>query len=104
MIRVSVRYPYRDGARFDVAYYAGPHMDAARKAFADFGLVGVTVERGLVGHAPKSPPAYVCMASLTFETMDGYKRAFQTHGAELMADLPNFTDIQPVVQVNEVVL
>jgi len=104
MIRVYVMYPHREGARFDVAYYAKQHMDMARAAFTGYGLVDIRVDRGLVGGQPKSPPNYVCVGTLTFETMDGYKRAFRERGAPLMADLPNFSDIDPVIQVSEAVL
>jgi uncharacterized protein (TIGR02118 family) len=104
MIRVYVMYPHRDGARFDVAYYAKQHMDMARSAFTEFGLVDIRVDRGLVGSTPKSPPDYVCVGTLTFKSMEDYKRAFRERNAPLMADLPNFTDIQPVVQVSEAVL
>jgi uncharacterized protein (TIGR02118 family) len=103
MIRVSVMYPQREGARFDVAYYAKQHMDMARAAFKAHGLVDIRVDKGFVGPKPKSPPIYVCMATLTFETLDGYKEAFRVHGPKLFADIPNFTDIEPVVQVNEAV-
>jgi uncharacterized protein (TIGR02118 family) len=104
MIRVSVMYPHREGARFDVQYYAKNHMDMVRKAFKEHGLVDIRVDKGLVGGQPKTPPPYVCIGTLTFETMDGYKDAFRTHGKALFEDIPNFTDIQPEVQVNEVVL
>ena len=104
MIRVSVMYPHRQGARFDVAYYAGQHMAMAREAFKTYGLVDIRVDKGFVGPTPKSPPLYVCISTLTFETLQGYKDAFRSHGARLLADLPNFTDIEPVVQVNEAVL
>ena len=104
MIRVHVMYPYREGARFDAQYYATQHMDMARKAFAGYGLVDIRVDRGLVGNVPKSPPSYICVGTLTFETMDGYKRAFREKGAPLMADLPNFSDVEPVVQVCEALL
>lgn len=104
MIRVSVMYPHRDGARMDAAYYAKQHMDMARKAFEGYGLLDIRVDRGLVGPQPKSSPTYCCVGTLTFKTMDGYKQAFREQGAALMADLPNFTDIEPIVQVSEVLL
>jgi uncharacterized protein (TIGR02118 family) len=104
MIRVNVMYPHREGGRFDVEYYAKQHMPMAREAFQGHGLVDIRVDKGFVGPKPKSPPIYVCIGTLTFESMAGYKEAFREHGAQLFADLPNFTDIEPVVQVNEAVL
>ncbi len=104
MIRVSVMYPYREGARFDVQYSANQHMDMARAAMKEHGLLDIRVDKGFVGTKSKSPPVYVCIATLTFETMAGYKEGFRIHGPHLVEDLPNFTDIEPVVQVNEAIL
>jgi uncharacterized protein (TIGR02118 family) len=104
MVRVYVMYPHRAGARFDVDYYATTHMGMVRKAFDGYGLLDIRVDKGLIGGSPKAQPPYVCVGTLTFQSMDAYKSAFREHGAPLMADLPNFTDIQPVVQVSEAVL
>lgn len=104
MVRVSVMYPHRDGARFDVQYYAKTHMDMVRKAFADYGLQDIRVDQGVMGGSSKAPPVYACVGTLTFDTMEHYKTAFREHGQPLMDDVPNFTDIQPVVQVSEAVL
>ena len=104
MIRVFVMYPHSEGARFDTNYYAKQHMDMVREAFKDHGLVDIRVDRGVAGPKPKSPPIYACVGTLTFETLEGYKEAFREHGKRLFEDIPNFTDIEPVVQVNEVVL
>ena len=104
MIRVSVMYPHSEGARFDANYYAKQHMDMVREAFKDHGLVDIRVDRGVAGPKPKSPPIYACVGTLTFETMEGYQEGFRVHGKRLFEDIPNFTDIEPVVQVNEAVL
>lgn len=104
MIRVSVMYPHREGARFDADYYAHKHMAMTREAFKGHGLLDIRVDKGFVGPKPKSPPIYACVGTLTFETMEDYKEAFRQHGKELFEDIPNFTDIEPVVQVSEAVL
>jgi uncharacterized protein (TIGR02118 family) len=104
MVRVYVMYPHRAGARFDVEYYAKTHMDMVRKAFADYGLVDIRVDKGVMGGSSKAAPTYACVGTLTFKSMDDYKSAFRERGAPLLADIPNFTDIQPVVQVSEAVL
>ncbi|NIP71939.1 MAG: EthD family reductase, partial [Gammaproteobacteria bacterium] len=61
MIRVSVLYPYTEGARFDADYYANHHMALVRERFAEHGLVDIRVERGLVGPTPGSDPLYAGM-------------------------------------------
>jgi uncharacterized protein (TIGR02118 family) len=42
------------------------------------------------------------MAHLYFNSMEEFGQAFATGAPILMADLPNFTDIEPVIQISEV--
>jgi hypothetical protein len=42
------------------------------------------------------------MAHISFATMDDLKKALDS-GGELFADIPNFTDIRPTVQISEVI-
>jgi len=104
MIRVSVLYPEQDGARFDMDYYAQKHMGMVKERFASFGLQSIQVDKGLVGGQPGSRPTYRCMAALVFDNIDNYKAAFKEHGPALLEDIPNFTDISPIIQVSEVVV
>ena len=100
MYMVSVMYPHKDGARFDMDYYRKTHMKMVWDAMKSFGLVKTTVEKGLpAGNGKPSP--YVCIGHLHFESQDGYDRAIEAHGKKLRADMPNYTDIQPVRQVSE---
>ena len=101
MIRVNVLYPRKDGARFDWAYYTGTHMAmVGRKLGA--ALKSVAVEQGVAGGAPGSPPFFVAMAHLTFESVPAFEAAFTPHAAEIMADIPNYTTIEPIIQISEV--
>jgi uncharacterized protein (TIGR02118 family) len=42
------------------------------------------------------------MANLLFDSVDDFQRAFAPHADSIMGDIPNYTDIQPLIQVNEV--
>jgi hypothetical protein len=42
------------------------------------------------------------MAVLRFASAEALQDGLARHGHEVMGDVPNFTDVQPVVQVNEV--
>jgi uncharacterized protein (TIGR02118 family) len=46
---------------------------------------------------------FACVGKLYFSTVDEFQQAMTAHGAELQADIPNFTDIQPQFQISEVV-
>jgi len=102
MFKVSVMYPNKEGAKFDLDYYRKTHMRLVREAMAPFGLVRTEVEKG-IGDGAGKPAPYVCVGHLYFEKPDGYEKAIQAAGAKLRADIPNYTNIQPVRQVGELV-
>ncbi len=45
---------------------------------------------------------YLVMAHLLFYSLEDFQAAFAEHEAEIMADVPNTTDLQPVIQVNQI--
>lgn len=42
------------------------------------------------------------MGHLYFETVDAFLCAFGPHASQIFADIPNYTNIQPTVQISEV--
>ena len=100
MFLVSVMYPHKEGAKFDMDYYRKTHMKMVREAMKPFGLVKTAVEKGLPTGSGKPSP-YVCIGLLYFDRRDGYDKSIEAHGTKLRADLPNYTDITPVRQVSE---
>ncbi len=103
MIKVNVMYPYAEGARFDHAYYRDRHMPMV-KARLGTACAYYTVEKGLGGRAPGSPPAFVAMCAFFCDSVESYRAAMQEHGAEVRGDLANYADILPVFQFSEVVV
>lgn len=67
-------------------------------------LLGTSIDQGLGGLAPGSPAPQVVIARMSFESMEAFQAAFSLHGQTLMADIPNFTDIQPVIQIGQALL
>ena len=102
MIKVSVFYPNQDGKKFDMDYYLTSHVPLVSKTLGN-ALKGAGYEKGLGGGAPNSPAIYVAIANLFFNSMEEFGQAFAAGAPTLLADLPNFTDIEPVIQVSEVV-
>ncbi len=103
MIKVSVMYPHQPGARFDHDYYRDKHMPMV-KARLGAACLFYTVDKGLTGGAPGQPPAYVGMCHLYADSVEGFQAAFAPHAKEILADIPNYTDLAPVMQVSEVVV
>jgi uncharacterized protein (TIGR02118 family) len=103
MIKVSIMYPNAPGVRFDHDYYRDKHMPLVKErmgAHCKF----YTVDKGLAGGAPGSPPSYVAMCHIFCESVEAFDAGMGPHRNEIRADLANYTDAQPVVQISEVVV
>ena len=101
MIRVSVLYPAGGGSKFDMDYYLNKYMPMVQEKLGA-ALKSVSVENGLAGGAPGAPAPYKAIGSLTFDTVDEFMAAFTPHAGEIMADVANYTDIAPEIQVSDI--
>ena len=101
MIKVSVFYPYEEGKKFDMDYYLSSHIPMVQEKLGA-ALKGGAVEQGLSGVEPGSPAIYVAMGHLLFDSVEAFQNAFGPHSEAIMADIPNYTDIQPTIQISEV--
>ena len=103
MIKISILYPNKPDAHFDMDYYLHKHMPMSiERLSAHPGFKGVSVERGVSGGAPGSEPTHVAMCHFLFDSMDDFLAAFMPHAALLQGDMPNYTDIESIIQVSEV--
>ncbi|HVY56296.1 MAG TPA: EthD family reductase [Xanthobacteraceae bacterium] len=101
MIKVSVLYPQQEGAKFDMDYYVASHMPMVRQKLGA-ACKGIAVEQGIAGGAPGSQPTYVAMGHLLFDSVQSFQEAFAPHADSIMGDIPNYSSIQPVIQISEV--
>src|SRR6185369_3557577 len=70
MIKVTVVYPYTEGARFDHGYYRDRHMPMVKARLGN-ACSYYTVEKGLGGREPGSPPAFVAMCAFICDSAEG---------------------------------
>ena len=103
MIKVSVMYPNTPGSRFDHAYYRDKHMPLL-KARMGAACKSYTVDMGLGGAAPGTAPTYVGMCHIFCDSVETFQAGFGPHAKEIMADIANYTDLTPVIQISEVVV
>jgi len=99
MIRASVMYPNSDTATFDIDYYCQTHMALVRELLREK-VRGISVDSG-VGQ-PGSPAPFIAIGHVLFDSLEDFQSSMAAHGARLMADIPNYTNIRPTVQVSEV--
>jgi uncharacterized protein (TIGR02118 family) len=105
MTRISILYPNRERATFDFDYYVRRHMPVSIDLLSKHtGFRGVSVERGVSGAQPNSPPAFAAICHFLFDSAQDFVAAFLPHADFLQGDIANYTDIEPVIQFNEVLI
>ena len=103
MIKVSVMYPNGKDSKFDIAYYCDKHMPMVKQKMGA-ALKSMAVEQGIAGGEPGAPPTYLAFGHMYFDTVEAFQAAFAPHAAEIMGDIPNYTNTKAVLQISEVKL
>ena len=104
MIRVAVLYPNNPGATFDYTYYAETHMKLVQENLGEMGLAKIEIDKG-IGITPLGATLpYVTIGYLYFNSLEDLKKASVAMGGELQDDIPNFTNVQPQIQVSEIII
>ena len=93
---LTVLYPNREGAKFDFEYYMEKHIPLAN------GLLGheFIVTKGIAS-AQGGQPAFLCTARMEIGTMEEFLPVVTQHIGALANDIPNYTNIEPVIQFEE---
>ena len=102
MIRVTVLYPKQDGGTFDYDYYLKDHINLVKDKLGG-ALKNIEAGKGL-GAPGGAPETYITHANLYFDSMDAFDAAFGPNAEAILGDVPNFTNLEPVVQLEEVLL
>jgi uncharacterized protein (TIGR02118 family) len=100
MIRVLVMYPNEPGKKFDMDYYLNKHMPMVNNTLENLGLVRTEVDKG-IGGMGGAPAPFVAICYMYFENIEAMQNSMSNSG-DLMSDLPNFSEIQPQVQISEI--
>ena len=100
MIKVTVMYPNIEGKKFDMDYYCGKHIPMVRQVLGP-ACKGASVDAGLGGPEPGTPATYVAIGHLLFDSVSAFQAAFEPNADKILGDIPNYTDLQPAIQVSE---
>jgi uncharacterized protein (TIGR02118 family) len=102
MIKVSVLYPNGEGRTFDHDYYRDSHMPMVARLVGE-PLKRYYIDRGVAGGTPDAPPPFLAGGHLLFDSVEAYDTGFGPHAKEIMADIPNYTNVRPTLQISEIV-
>lgn len=99
-VSLQVIYPVADGTTFDFDYYSTTHMQLVGEHMGPH-IKSTVVTKGLAG-GPDVPAGFHAIATIVFADQDAMNAAMKA-SAPVMADIPNFTNIQPSVLIGEVI-
>ena len=102
MIRVAVLYPNEAGKKFDWDYYLNVHMVWAIQKLEPLGLVKTEIDKGTSSREPGAPPPFLAAAYMYFNTMEDLQKCTPVL-EESALDIPNYTDIEPIIQISEII-
>jgi uncharacterized protein (TIGR02118 family) len=102
MVRVVGVYLGASGNRFDAHYYKSGHVPLAHSLLDAYGLQSVRLLSEF------EPPAdgglgLIMISEMLFASREGFEAGLAAGGEALFADLKNFTDIAPLLQLCETI-
>ena len=93
MAKLFVYYPRHEGCGFDRDYYLSKHAPIVQAAWGSAGLQGIAIDWPFDESQP-----FACLATLEFESQTAIDAALSSAATpDVLADVVNFTDIQPVI-------
>ncbi len=103
LAKVTGIYRWSEEAHFDHDYYGTTHAKLTTELLAPLGLLRFESDRTVESTGPK-PGSVVATSNAYFASLGEAKAALATAGAALGADLPNYTNIRPVLHISEVLV
>ena len=103
MIKVTILYPNTPDAKFDMKYYVTHHLPMVRDKCAP-ACHSIAAESGVAGFDSDSKAPYIAVGHLTFDSEAAFRKSFGPHTDEILADIPNYTNPQPTIQISEISL
>ncbi len=79
------------------------HFSLVKEKLTLFRLIRCEVNKGLAGGTPGFSTSYMAAGHLIFDSLDNFQVAFSKVGDDLMDDIPKYTDIEPQIQISEIV-
>ncbi|MCF2442404.1 EthD family reductase [Dyadobacter sp. CY345] len=102
MFKITVVYPRAAEDDFNIGYYIDSHTPLVKELLGPYGLVKVDIEVGIAGAAPGSEPPYELICGIFFSDLVSLQTGMDAQGPILIADIPNFTSVTPIMQISRV--
>ena len=98
---VTVMYPNMPRVTFDFDYYLKKHATLIDRLYGN-SIAKLELRRGST--TPQGlPPPYIAIINIWIADQAAFDSAGAKHGPTLIADVPNFTNTMPTIQIDEIV-
>jgi uncharacterized protein (TIGR02118 family) len=98
---ITVLYPNTPGVTFDFDYYLKHHATLIDRLYGN-SIARLELRRGSA--TPDGSPApFIAIINIWIADQDAFDSAGAKHGSTLIADVPNFTNTMPTIQIDEIV-
>ncbi|RMZ78857.1 hypothetical protein DV738_g3669, partial [Chaetothyriales sp. CBS 135597] len=88
---------YPADTKFNLEYYTKNHMALVDAEFKEFGFKGYTITTNLATPNPSVASPHSVVAALFFDSAEGFANALKAKGAQVLGDVPNFSDKSPSI-------
>ncbi|TEA15695.1 hypothetical protein C8034_v002303 [Colletotrichum sidae] len=100
-VTISVVYPNEPDAKYDVDYYINKHMPLAGSTWKSSGLKSWSVVKYVPG-PDGAEPQYAFAGILQWDSLENFQKGLASPDtAKIMADVPNYSNKQPVFLIGE---
>ena len=102
LIKISIMYPYAEGKTFNMDYYETKHMPMVA-GFLGSNLIKYTIEKGLGSGIPNQPLPFMAIGTFYVKSLSDYQAAIGPKRDAIRSDFSNYTNINPVILVSEII-
>lgn len=99
-VSLQVLYPVGDDTQFDHDYYTATHIPLVGEHMGEH-IVSTSISKGLAG-GPDVPAGFYVVATMIFASMENLQATLEVAGP-VLADIPKFTNTQPMMLIGEVI-
>ncbi len=94
MLAVTILYPRTEDSTFDMDYYTSKHMPMLAESLGDAcqGWGAASIAAG----------KYAALGWAMVSDQAAFDAGMAAHGAKIMGDVPNYTNVQPELLIGEV--
>lgn len=97
---LTVLYPNADDVRFDFDYYRDQHLPLIMRLYGK-SIGRFELRKGLPAPDGAKPP-YVAVVNIYVADQKAFEEAGAQHGQTLRDDVPNFSSVMPMFQMDEI--